>query len=148
MRWSLSALLLAIAIIASALGVYRCFWDPTHPNHPILLGAFILLICVALVAAIFSRLPVRGAFCGAALFGIVYLICVLHCGFGLDSIYDAQWLARNTKIGFALFGISFLTSQLTMMLIAPRVTAKNPQLARRQSHSLERARLDSEEDSK
>src|SRR4029079_11250005 len=88
MRWNLSALLLATAIVASGFGVYRGFWDPTNPNHAILLGAFILLNCTAVVAAVFGNTRLRGACCGAALFGTAYLICVLHCGFGLDTIYD------------------------------------------------------------
>ncbi len=139
MRWPLSALLLATAIVASAFGVFRCFWDPSHPNHQILLGTFILLICVAIVAALFGKSPLRGAFFGASLFGIAYLICVLKCGFGLETIYDSQWLAKNTTIGFALFGISFLASQLSIMVTWPSTTAEGSRTTEHQSHPLEPA---------
>ena len=130
MRWTLSAMLLGITIIASGLGVYRCFWDPTHPNHPILLGVFLLLTCVAVVAAVFGKATLRGSFFGASLFAASYLIVVLRGGFGLETIYDAEWVARNTKIGFALLGISLLASHLTIMATRPNAAAAKRRIGR------------------
>ena len=124
MRWTLCAMLLAIAIVASALGVYQCFWDASHPNHPLLLGIFILLICVTVVAAISATSRKRAASLGSALFGIAYLICVLKCGFGLETIDDSRWLSKNTLIGFALYGISFLASHLCIMVMRPSETVE------------------------
>jgi hypothetical protein len=119
MRWTLSAMLLAVAIAASGLGIYRGFWDPTRPNHPVLLGVYLILICMSATVAVFGRSTLRGTFFGVALFGTTYLICVLRGGFGLDTIHDAEWLARNTKIGFALLGVSWLASQLLVMTVRP-----------------------------
>jgi hypothetical protein len=35
----------------------------------------------------------------------------------------AEWLARSTKIGFALLGVSFLASQLIVMTARPNASA-------------------------
>lgn len=120
MRWPLSALLLAMTIAASALGTITVFWDESHPNHSFLLGGFILLICVCATAAVFGTTTLRGAYVGASLFGGAYLVFVLHCGFGLETIHDSEWLARNTKLGFPLFGIAFLMSMWLQMISWPR----------------------------
>lgn len=124
MRWSLSALLLVMAIVACAFGIFTAFWDRSHPNHTILLGAFILLVTVSSVAAVFGSETFRVAFIGASIFGIAYLIFVLHCGFGLETIYDSEHLARNTKIGFAWLGVSFLASKLAQMTTWPNSTSQ------------------------
>jgi hypothetical protein len=113
-------MLLAVAVVASVLGVYRIFWNPAHPNHQMLLGAYILLTCVAVIASIPPRSRLRGAFLGASLFGSFYFVFVLKCGFGLETIHDSKSLANNTVIGFALFGVSFLASQLCVLLVWPR----------------------------
>ncbi|HUY93189.1 MAG TPA: hypothetical protein VMV10_30955 [Pirellulales bacterium] len=124
MRWTLSAMLLAVAIVASGLGVYHGFWEPSDPNVEILLAAFLMLICLSATAAVFGRSMLRGAFFGVALFGTAYLICVLHGGFDFESYANgAEWLARHTKIGFALLGVSFLASQLIVMTARPNAAA-------------------------
>lgn len=120
---------LAIAVVASVLGVYRSFWDASRPNHQVLLGGFIGLTCVAIVAAIPAQSRLRGGFLGASLFGIGYLICVLKGGLGLETIYDSQALAKNTILGFALFGVSFLASQLGAMVAWPRAMTSVPRNA-------------------
>ena len=119
MRWPLSALLLAITIAACSLGVITAFWKDSHPNHPLLMGVYILTICVSTVAAIFGTSSFRGAFAGVSLFGTAYLIFVLHGGFGLVTIHDSEWLASNTKLGLALMGIAFLASKLTQLVSWP-----------------------------
>ncbi len=139
MRWPLSAMLLAITVAASAFGVFTAFWDASHPNHVLLLGAYILLVCVCTVAAVFGNKLLRGAFAGASLFGTAYLICVLHGGFGLETIHDSEWLARNTKLGLALLGIAFLASQLSQLVYWPRTQAQSTRFVGEQPHALERA---------
>jgi hypothetical protein len=139
MRWPLSALMIAIAIAASACGVFTAFWDASHPNHVLLLGTFILLVCVSTVAALFGKASLRCPFIGASLFGTAYLVFVLHCGFGLETIHDSEWLARNTKLGFALFGISFLASQLSQMVAWPNSQSQSARIVDEQSHALEPA---------
>lgn len=124
MRWSLSAMLLAITIIASAFGVYRAFWIDNFTNHSLLLGAFILLLCVAIVAAIPQGSRLRTAFTGTALFGSLYLVCVLRAGFGLANLNDWQTQEHNTKVGFALMGISFLATRLCIILQTPSQAAE------------------------
>lgn len=119
MRWTLSAMFLTVAIVASGLGVYHGFWEPGSPNVGILLAVFLMLVCLSATAAVFGRSTLRGTFVGVALFGTAYLICVLHGGFGVETIYDAEWLAENTKIGFALLGVSLLTSQFIVMTVRP-----------------------------
>lgn len=139
MRWPLSALLLAIAILASVLGVFTSFWDSTHPNHVLLLGMFILAVCVSTVASVFGAASLRCAFVGASLFGAAYLIFVLHCGFGLETIHDSSWLARNTKMGFALLGISFFASHLLQMIAWQNSQSPCTRIVAEQTHALERA---------
>lgn len=139
MRWPLSAVLLAVTIVASAFGVFTAFWDASHPNHALLLGAFLLIVCVSTVGAMYGTTSMRCAFVGASLFGAAYLIFVLHGGFGLETIHDSNWLARNTKMGFALLGISFLASHLLQIIACQSSQSQGTNIADGQSHKLEHA---------
>lgn len=145
MRWPLSALLLsalllAMAIVACAFGAFSTFGDPSHPNHEFLLGVFILLICVSAVAAVFGLASLRGAFIGTSLFGVAYLIIVLHCGFGVETNHDSKWLASSKELGFALFGISFLASKLSQIVTWPSTNPLSSQIVNEESHALEPGR--------
>ena len=116
MRWSISALLLLIAIVACAAGLFNSFWDSTHPNHPLLLGAYLVLNSVSTVAAVTGPKALRSAFTAGSIFGTLYLITVLHCGIGLETIHDSLWLAKNTKLGIVLYVITFLATLLVRMV--------------------------------
>ncbi len=119
MKWTLSTLLMAVATCAAVFAVYRMAWESARTNHFVLLGAYLLVTCVAIVAAASPQSRWRSGFIGAALFGVAYLACVLKGGFGLETIYDAQALAKYTRLGLALLGVAFLATQLCTMLVRP-----------------------------
>ena len=122
MNWNLRTVLLAVAVVAALLAVWRGFWEATRTNHHLLLGLYLLLVLSAAVTACRPGAELRGGLIGASLFGVVYLVCVLKGGFGLENIYDAQALAKYTRLGFALLGLSFLVTQLSTMLLSPSAT--------------------------
>ena len=105
MNLRLSSLFLTVALIAACLSVYRAVWEAGSPNHDFLLGVYLLLATASLVAGIPRNARFRAGFLGAALFAGLYLVCTLQGGFGLETIYDTQALARNTKLGVALMGV-------------------------------------------
>jgi hypothetical protein len=120
MKWSLRAMLLLTAIVGTALGVSRMFWVPTAPNHNLFLGFYLVLLAATGVAAFPRATPLRPGFMGAFIFGILYLVCVLNAGFGVMSYSQAQVFAQETVVGYALLGLSFMTSQLCAILVWPK----------------------------
>jgi hypothetical protein len=119
MRFSLAALLLLVAIVAASVATATTFWDPGNTNYPLLLGVFLLVVCLSIVSAIFGGVKFRPAFAGTSLFGIVYLVFVLQGGFGLQYIQDAQAMVKKTTIGFPLLGIAFLATHFIVMVLGP-----------------------------
>lgn len=116
MRWRLNSLFLATATIAAALAVFSTGNKVGHPNHPLYLGIYLVVLSAIAAIAVYGR-RFRGAAFAATLFGSVYLLCVLHGGFGLKTINDAEWLAGNAKLGLGLVGLSFLVGLLILRLI-------------------------------
>lgn len=119
MRFSLASLLLLVAIAAVYLATATAFWEPAGTNYSLLLGFFLLAICLAGVSAFFGGAKYRPAFAGASVFGVAYLAFVLKGGFGLKFIQDAQALARNSMIGFPLLVIAFLATHWIVMITTP-----------------------------
>lgn len=119
MRFSLAALLLLVAIVAASVGTVTAFWERGGTNYSLLLGLFLLVVSSAVMAAVFGGAKFRPAFAGASLFGVVYLAFVLRGGFGLQFIYDAQALAKNTIIGFPLLATAFLATHWIVMITTP-----------------------------
>jgi len=112
-------MLVATALVAAAFGVYGTFSDAPYPNDTILVGAFIVLVCVSTTAGIFGPTSMRWVFVSGSLFGTMYFIFVLHGGFGVNSDLDSARLEKNAKLGFALFGISLLASKLLQLVGRP-----------------------------
>ncbi len=115
-RWSLSQLFTFVLLCAIAFGVCRSYWDPTRPNHRLLLGVYLVALATASVTAYFCRPGVRGFFLGFAAFGSAYLVCVLHGGFGLQTIYDAQALEQSTKLGMVLAFVAAVATHLCVSI--------------------------------
>jgi hypothetical protein len=116
-------MLLLVAIVATALGIVRAYWLTTWPNHQLSLGFYLLLVSVAIVAAIPSTTPCRPGFIGASIFGILYLVCGLNAGFGIESYSSAEVFMRRTLLGFPFVALSFMIAQLCAMLMSPRSEA-------------------------
>ena len=122
MRWSLRALLLIIAVVATALGIIQTFWisgSPIGANYRLFLAFYLLLLAVAIVSAIPAAARFRAGFIGASIFGALYLLCVLNAGFGGLDYSAASVFVKRTLLGYAMLGLSFMTAQLTAMLVWP-----------------------------
>ena len=119
MVWQLRTILLSIAVIAATLALFRAFWEPLKTNHDLLLGLYLVVLSACAVASIRRTASFHGGLLGTLLFGVAYLICSLQAGFGLETIYDSQALARNAILGLALLGVAFLTSQLLTSVVWP-----------------------------
>lgn len=98
-RWKISDLMLLIVAAGIVLAGYRAFWDPNQPNHTLLLAVYLAVLTTGTLAARNSRGRWRKGWAGYIFFGWVYFVFVLHAGFGITTIYDAEGAARNTLIG-------------------------------------------------
>jgi hypothetical protein len=105
-----------VLLCAVASAVHRSFWDPTRTNYQLLLGVYLVALATATVTACSCRPGVRGFFLGYAAFGWAYLICVLHGGFGLQTIYDSEALVLNAKLGMALEFVAAVGTQLCISI--------------------------------
>jgi hypothetical protein len=99
LRWKISDLMLLIVAAGIVLAGYRAFWDPNQPNYVLLLAVYLAVLTTGTLALRNSRGRWRKGWAGYAVFGWIYFVSVLHAGFGITTIYDAQAAARNTLIG-------------------------------------------------
>lgn len=105
MRWSLANILIFVLIIGLALGVHRIFWgESSYFNSRILFASYIAVLTTASLAAYDSRPQWRRLWLGYALFGWIYLLLVLRCGFGFTPDIYAENLSRFSALG-VLMGI-------------------------------------------
>src|SRR5260370_27993036 len=85
-------------------------------NYQLLLGVYLVALATTSVTACFCRPGARGFFLGFAAFGWVYLVCVLHGGFGLHTIYDSEALVLSAKIGMALAFVAAVSAHLCISI--------------------------------
>jgi hypothetical protein len=108
-RWKISDLMLLIVAAGIVLAGYRAFWDPNQPNSELLLAVYLAALTTGTLALRNSRGRWRKGWAGYAFFGWIYLVFILHAGFGIETFIDAQIAARRTLIGLfagALCGIA------------------------------------------
>lgn len=126
MKYSIRTILLAVAAIATLLGVFQGMWAEGLQNQQLFLGVYILLVSAIAVAAIPAHAHCRGGLFGASAFGVIFFISVLKGGFGIETMNDAVRHVKDVKIGYALIVVSFLVSQCFTTLVWPaRVPEEN-----------------------
>ena len=98
-RWKISDLMLLIVAAGIVLAGYRTFWEPGRSNYVLLLAVYLAVLTTGTLASRNLRARWRKGWAGYAVFGWIYFVFVLHAGFGITTIYDAEAAARNTLIG-------------------------------------------------
>jgi hypothetical protein len=122
-RFGIVELLLLVAMVAGILGVFQTWWLPGLPNADLLLGVFITCVSTASIGAYDQRAVSRQAMLGIAFFGWVYLVFIWQWRFGNVGTFtrsDADNLAYNIRIGFALALLTGLAVHLVTRLSRPR----------------------------
>lgn len=122
-RFSLAALLTAVALVGGTFGVVGGFWSSRGANYALQLGLFLGCVTTASVGAYFCRPNARPALLGFAAFGWAYLAFVLHGGYGMvggATIYVARSIAEQSQMGIALAVLAALATHLCYLLFGKR----------------------------
>jgi len=110
MKLALRDLLMVVAAIGAILGAHLAFWSTTTPNHPLLVGWYLMAAVVVSVLALRGNVALRNSFQATAIFAWAYFIFVLKAGWFLETIHDSMWLTKYTQVGLALCGVCLLVS--------------------------------------
>jgi hypothetical protein len=95
--------LMTVVLFASiALGGVRMFWDPGSTNYEVYFAAYLAGLSTSTLGSRLARGRWRRFWQGYALFGWIYLAFVLHGGFGIRTIYDAQAMAKHAPMGMVI----------------------------------------------
>ena len=121
MKWSIRQLLMLVATVAVALVVLRICWNELYLTFTV----YLLLIALSIVAVIRFRNAIRAGFAGAAIFGFLYLICVLKAGLPFKDFSAFMEFNRNTEMGMEFLALSFLSSTLVASVISNHLAAED-----------------------
>ena len=116
---------LGIAALAAMLGTCIGFWNPNGSNYRIFLAGYLLLLSSLTVIAVGRDRFFHSGFGGSAVFGLLYLVSGLNCGFGVETMNEAKRFNTSILLGIAFIGVAFLTTEtLVSLLLTKKQDAK------------------------
>ena len=117
MTFNLRTLLLAVTVVAGMLGTWVGFWHPKGSNYQLYLATYLLILSSVTVIAIHRGKFLRAGFSGSAVFGLLYFIGVLKCGFGVATMNEALSFIKSIWIGSAFMALAFLAAEILAPLL-------------------------------